>query len=221
MTQLIESLPADAALQIELLFRLVLAAVLGGFIGYEREVTRKAAGLRTMILIAVGAALLTGMSLFIAEGSTFSDRTRIASTIATAVGFIGAGVIIQGRGEVRGLTTAGTIWVVAAVGIACGAGAWIVATGATLLVLLVLGPLRRAENRVGRRARGSGATRGGSGARGGGVSASRGGVDDFDRFDDPDERDERDERDDRDACDNSEDPDDTEGGQPGRPRTSR
>lgn len=151
MTSLFEMLTVDAGFQLELLLRLFVATLLGGLIGYERELTRKAAGLRTMMLIALGAALLTGMSLFIAGAETFSDRTRIASTIATAVGFIGAGVIIQSRGEVRGLTTAGTIWAVAAVGIACGTGAYIVAVGATGLVLLVLNPLRKLERRIERR----------------------------------------------------------------------
>lgn len=148
MTQLFETLSADATLQLDLLLRLVVAVLLGGIIGYEREVTRKAAGLRTMMLIALGAALLTAMSLYIARGDIFADQTRIASTIATAVGFLGAGVIIQSRGEVLGLTTAGTIWVVAAVGMACGAGAYVIAVGATLLVLLVLRPMRRVEGRI-------------------------------------------------------------------------
>lgn len=147
-------------LQLDLLFRLVLAALLGGLIGAEREWARKAAGLRTMILICLGSALFTELSLSMAlqanvvnaeQGSLFrADPARLAAQIISGIGFLGAGAIIQSRGSVTGLTTAATIWVVAAVGMATGAGAYVAAVGTTALVLFVLFPLRRMERFVAR-----------------------------------------------------------------------
>ncbi len=130
-------------LRLDLLLRLSLAVVLGGAVGLERELQRKAAGLRTNILICVGAALFTELS--IAMSSASGDPARIAAQIVTGVGFLGAGTIIQARGIVTGLTTAATMWLVAAIGMAVGFGALLEATGATLLVLLVLSVLRPIE----------------------------------------------------------------------------
>ncbi len=130
-------------LRLDLLLRLCLAVVLGGAVGLERELQRKAAGLRTNILICVGAALFTELS--ITMSSTSGDPARIAAQIVTGVGFLGAGTIIQARGIVTGLTTAATMWLVAAIGMAVGFGALLEATGATLLVLLVLSVLRPIE----------------------------------------------------------------------------
>lgn len=138
-----------------LLGRLLLAAVLGGIVGIEREVSGKPAGLRTNLLICLGAALLTEISIGvavlaneenIATGSPFrADPARIAAQIVSGIGFLGAGTILQARGNVIGLTTAATIWVVAAIGMAVGAQAYIEAVGATILVLISLAALSRLE----------------------------------------------------------------------------
>ena len=131
------------SLQFDILGGLLLAVLLGGAVGLERELHGKAAGLRTNILICVGATLFTYLSVFLAgEGG---DPSRIAAQIVTGVGFIGAGTILHDRGLVTGLTTASTIWMVAAIGVAIGAGALLEASGATLLVVLVLAALRWVE----------------------------------------------------------------------------
>ena len=124
---------------------IVLAVVLGAVVGLERELSGKAAGLRTNILICLGAALFTLISRQMAEGNGGSI-TRIAAQVVTGVGFLGAGAIIQDRGGVHGLTTAATIWLVASIGMACGAGLYhlaVVTTVAAILVLLGLMPLTR------------------------------------------------------------------------------
>jgi putative Mg2+ transporter-C (MgtC) family protein len=134
----------------DLLLKLVLAVVLGGAIGMEREIKAKPAGLRTNILICVGAALLTDVSVRIgfANGVRIGDPARIAAQIVSGIGFIGAGTIMQGGGMVTGLTSAATIWVVAALGIAVGAGFYIEAAGAGALVTIVLAGLGRVEHRI-------------------------------------------------------------------------
>src|SRR5258706_1822542 len=93
----------------ELIQRLLLAAVLGGLIGAERELRRKNAGFRTNILIALGAAIFTIMSIALTPG--VGDQSRIAAQIVTGIGFLGAGAILHGRDSVHGLTTAATVWV--------------------------------------------------------------------------------------------------------------
>ena len=126
---------------IDLMLRLLLAAGLGGLIGIERELRRKPAGLRTNILIALGAALFTIMSIQLGHEAGTSDR--IAAQIVTGIGFVGAGAILRSGHNVQGMTTAATIWVNAAIGIAAGAGEYAMAaisTVITLLVLAVLGP---------------------------------------------------------------------------------
>lgn len=138
--------------RLELLLQLALAVLLGGAIGLEREISGKPAGLRTNILICVGAALFTTLSMKMSLGR--GDPARIAAQILPGVGFIGAGTILHMRGSVTGLTSAATIWVVAAIGMALGAGAYTEALGASLLVLAVLqglgwveGVLARASTR--------------------------------------------------------------------------
>lgn len=122
--------------EIEMGLRLVLAAVLGGIIGFQRERSGKEAGLRTHILICAGAALLTIVSIY---GFPGSDPARIAAGIVTGIGFIGAGVILhRSGGETVGLTTAATIWAVSGIGLAAGAGMYIISVVATVLFLLVL-----------------------------------------------------------------------------------
>jgi putative Mg2+ transporter-C (MgtC) family protein len=131
----------------DLLLALILASVLGGAIGMERELSGKPAGFRTNLLICVGAALLTELS--VAIGATYDgDPGRIAAQIVSGIGFLGAGTIIQARGTVIGLTTAATLWVVSAIGIAVGASYYIEAIGTTVLVLTALLLLGRIESRL-------------------------------------------------------------------------
>ena len=147
MLQLASSLPSlnwD-----ESLLRLALAAVLGGLIGVERELREREAGLRTHLLVALGSALFTivgayGFRDFLETGDPVvrADPTRIAAQIVTGIGFLGAGAIIRQGFSVRGLTTAATLWVVAAVGLASGAGYYSAAVITTALVLIALYPLR-------------------------------------------------------------------------------
>jgi putative Mg2+ transporter-C (MgtC) family protein len=141
----LESLSAVARhLRLELLLQLVLAVLLGGAIGLERELRGKPAGLRTNVLICIGATLFTVLSHQISAGR--GDPGRIAAQVLTGIGFIGAGTILHLRGAITGLTSAATIWVVTAIGMAVGANAYAEAVGATLLVGLVLVGLGKAED---------------------------------------------------------------------------
>ena len=119
-------------------------------IGLERELSGKPAGLRTNILICLGAAIITDLSLVLALNTTarMADPARLAAQIVTGIGFLGAGTILQTRGAIHGLTSAATIWVVAAIGMLCGAGEIAAALGATILVIVVLVLLGRFENYV-------------------------------------------------------------------------
>jgi putative Mg2+ transporter-C (MgtC) family protein len=133
----------------EALLRLALAAVLGGLIGVVRELRAREAGLRTHLLVALGSALFTivgayGFHEFLESGQAVvrADPTRIAAQIVTGIGFLGAGAIIRQGLSVRGLTTAATLWVVAAVGLAAGAGYYSGAVITTAVVLIALWPLR-------------------------------------------------------------------------------
>jgi putative Mg2+ transporter-C (MgtC) family protein len=130
----------------ETIVRLVLAAVLGGIIGLERETKRKPAGLRTNMFICFGAAMFTILSFRLAEQYT-GDHTRIAAQIIPGIGFIGAGSILHSRGSVTGLTTAATIFVVASIGMATGAGLYLPAIFATVLIVLALHVLGWTETR--------------------------------------------------------------------------
>ena len=135
----------------DLLGALLLASVLGGAIGLERELSGKPAGFRTNLLICVGATLLTEMSVAIgnmAVNPANSDPGRIAAQIVSGIGFLGAGTIIQAKGSVIGLTTAATLWVVSAIGIAVGAGQFVEAIGTTVLVLVALLLLGKVEARL-------------------------------------------------------------------------
>ena len=140
-------------LQLPLLGRLLLATVLGAAVGTEREFSGKPAGLRTNILICVGAALLTELSLltaneFAAHELIRADPARIAAQIVSGIGFIGAGTILVSRGSVLGLTTAATLWVVAAIGMTVGLRLYVEATGAAVLVVLTLFGLGWFEEKV-------------------------------------------------------------------------
>jgi putative Mg2+ transporter-C (MgtC) family protein len=130
--------------------RLVIAAILGGAIGLERELREREAGLRTHLLVSVGAAVFTLVSAYAfsdfrygLETGITMDPTRIAAQIVTGIGFLGAGAIIRQGLSVRGLTTAATLWVVAAIGMASGAGYYSAAVVGTVIVIISLWPLRR------------------------------------------------------------------------------
>ncbi len=124
-------------IEVEMVLRLLLATALGAIIGYQRERAGKAAGLRTHILICVGAALFTVASLY--GFGAVADPSRVAAGIVAGIGFLGAGAIIHREGGlVAGLTTAATIWVVAAIGLAAGAGLYLVSAVTTVLVTIVL-----------------------------------------------------------------------------------
>jgi len=133
---------------LESIARLLLAAVLGGVIGLERESKHRAAGLRTNMLICVGSALFTVLSISVAN-QFGGDHGRIAAQIIPGIGFIGAGTLLRARGSITGLTTAATVFMVAAVGMATGTGLYVVALFATVLILLcllLLGVLERRFN---------------------------------------------------------------------------
>jgi putative Mg2+ transporter-C (MgtC) family protein len=129
--------------------RLLLAAALGAAIGLEREYMRKPAGLRTNILIAVGSAVFTIVSM--ALGSHGDTPDRIAAQIVTGVGFLGGGAILRSGKTVQGMTTAATIWVNSAIGMAAGAGEYGLAAGSTIVTLIVLGVLPPIERYFARR----------------------------------------------------------------------
>lgn len=116
--------------------RLLTACLLGGLIGLEREVKRKAAGVRTNLLICMGAALFTLLSAVLAGDS--ADKSRVASNIVQGVGFLGAGLILHNRSRVSGLTSAASVFVVASIGMACGAGLYPAALVATAIVIAAL-----------------------------------------------------------------------------------
>ncbi|MGB2715033.1 MAG: MgtC/SapB family protein [Vicinamibacterales bacterium] len=134
----------------ELVTRLLTAALLGSVLGFERELRQKSAGLRTNILIAIGSALFTLMSIDMAAGIPGADPGRLAAQIVTGIGFLGAGAILRRDGGVQGLTTAATVWVNAAVGVAAGGGEYhlaFIATIVTVVVLLLLHPIEAAIDR--------------------------------------------------------------------------
>lgn len=133
---------------------LLAAFVLGGAIGWEREWRHKPAGLRTHMLVALGAAAATVVTLELyhelvreGEAGPRADPLRIVEGVIGGIGFLGAGAILREGGSVRGLTTAGTVWLAGAVGLACGSGRYAVAVGATFLGLLALTVLRVVEQR--------------------------------------------------------------------------
>jgi putative Mg2+ transporter-C (MgtC) family protein len=139
----------------EILLRLAVAAVLGGAIGAERELRDREAGFRTHLLVSVGAALFTLVSAYAWTDWSFSNReglvfdpTRIAAQVVSGIGFLGAGAIIRHGFSVRGLTTAATLWVVAAIGMASAVGYYWAAVATTALVLVSLWPLRLVAHKL-------------------------------------------------------------------------
>lgn len=132
----------------QIILRLILSVVLGGFIGLERQLHRRVAGLRTHILVSLGSCLIMLTSLYvfvIYEDKVPLDPTRLAAGVITGIGFLGAGTIIREREGIRGLTTAASLWVVAGIGLAVGCGFHRAAIFTTLLSLITLLLLRYAE----------------------------------------------------------------------------
>jgi putative Mg2+ transporter-C (MgtC) family protein len=127
---------------IESLVRLAIATAIGGVIGANREITQKPAGLRTHALVSIGSALMTVTALLLSGGDPrqHADATsRVIQGMIAGIGFLGGGVILHKDGrDVKGLTTAATIWVAAALGVACGIGRWPIALGAVTIALIVL-----------------------------------------------------------------------------------
>jgi putative Mg2+ transporter-C (MgtC) family protein len=127
------------------LIKLGVALLVGALIGAERERHRKAVGLRTLILISMGSAIFTIMSLRV--GALYGgDHARIAANIVVGIGFLGAGVILEEKGRIVGLTTAATTWLVAALGMAAGAGEYVLAGIASVIAIIVLYPLAKIED---------------------------------------------------------------------------
>jgi len=117
--------------------RLLVACLLGGAVGIEREVNRKAAGVRTNLLICMGSAFFTLLSAVLA-GDANPDKGRVASNIVQGIGFLGAGLILHNRSRISGLTSAASVFVVASIGMACGAGLYAAAAVATIIVIFAL-----------------------------------------------------------------------------------
>ncbi len=132
--------PVDDPNLLQIILRLTAAAVIGLMLGMNRELKGKPAGLRTHALVSLGAALLALTSLHMPMGQNVGDPlSRVMQGVITGIGFLGAGVIIQGRsGHIKGLTTAAMVWVSAALGLACGAGYWVAVITTTVLIFLVL-----------------------------------------------------------------------------------
>ena len=139
--------------ELDIVLRLIASCVFGGMVGYERQSHNKSAGLRTHILVSLGSCLVMILSINInigITGSTNWDATRLAAQVISGIGFLGAGSIMANRQgfNVSGLTTAASLWVIAAIGLATGAGYWIAATSTTVLVYITLTFLARMERRM-------------------------------------------------------------------------
>ncbi len=140
----------DLATQLDFAARLIVAAALGGLIGAEREIHGHPAGIRTHMLVALGAALFTVMSIhgFGQGPGSGIDPTRIAAQIVTGIGFLGAGAILKDGVVIRGLTTAASLWATAAVGLATGAGEYVIAGVSTAVILVSLWPINALAERL-------------------------------------------------------------------------
>jgi len=139
--------PFDLALQADLAVRLLVAAILGAAIGLEREIHEHPAGMRTHLLVALGAAIFTELSIYGFAGigagtdSPSIDPSRVAAQVVSGIGFLGAGAILKYGTSIRGLTTAASLWTVAAIGMAAGSGEWLIAGVGTAIVIFSLWPL--------------------------------------------------------------------------------
>lgn len=144
----------DLALQADLAVRLLVAAFLGSAIGFEREIHEHPAGMRTHLLVALGAAIFTELSIYgfagIGAGADAPsiDPSRVAAQVVSGIGFLGAGAILKYGTSIRGLTTAASLWTVAAVGMAAGAGEWLIAAVGTAIVIFSLWPLNAFVKRL-------------------------------------------------------------------------
>ncbi|MDE6061232.1 MAG: MgtC/SapB family protein, partial [Duncaniella sp.] len=133
------------------IFRITVSLILGSIIGIERKRKGQMAGLRTFSLISMGACIAMMLSIYVCQetvGLLRGDPSRIAAQVLSGIGFLGAGTIIQMKGSVRGLTTAAGIWIIATIGMAVGCGLYLIASFATILVLVVLTILEQIEHRV-------------------------------------------------------------------------
>jgi putative Mg2+ transporter-C (MgtC) family protein len=129
--------------------RLVISLILGAVVGLERELVHKPAGLRTHILVSMGACLVTIISIYEFQ----ADPARVAAGIITGIGFLGAGSIIASGGHIQGVTTAASLWIVAAIGLAVGSGSYVLATIAAVMVFFVLrikrvGPVKKTLKKI-------------------------------------------------------------------------
>ncbi len=134
--------------EIDVLFRILMALVCGGIIGYEREHKNRPAGLRTHMLVCIGAALVMIISQFIYENHMpgANDPARLGAQVISGIGFLGAGTIIRERFSVKGLTTAATLWAVACIGLAIGSGYYLIAVITTIVIFLSLIIFRKLEH---------------------------------------------------------------------------
>ena len=143
----------------EVILRLLLAVLLSGLVGLEREAKGRSAGLRTHMLVCAGSCLMMLTGIYLAShyrGTMDVDPTRLAAQVVSGIGFLGAGTIIQFRDSVRGLTTAASVWAAAGIGLAVGGGFYVGAVSTTVLVLVVLLVLHGLEQRLGAKSRSSG-----------------------------------------------------------------
>lgn len=137
------------SMRLDLALKLATSVLAGGAIGLERQIAGKPAGLRTNILICLGSALLMDLSMNLAgPDGRVGDPARVAAQVVTGIGFLGAGTIMQSKGTISGLTSAATIWTVAAIGLTVGAGFYVEGLGATLLVMIVLLALGNLEHKL-------------------------------------------------------------------------
>ncbi|WP_461256114.1 MgtC/SapB family protein [Treponema sp. R80B11-R83G3] len=134
--------------EIDIVIRLCLAFTAGGIIGIERSSRRQVAGLRTHILIAIGSCCLMMLSIWLPQQLRVGDPERIAAQVVSGMGFLGAGAIIRLGSNIRGLTTAASLWLTAAVGLAIGAGMFIAALTAVILAIITLILLHRLERKL-------------------------------------------------------------------------
>lgn len=129
----------------EFIIRLLAASIAGGALGIERESSNKSAGLRTNMIVSVGAAIYVMISAVLLEGSTTGDPSRVMGQIVTGIGFLGAGVILHQGSSVKGLTTAATIWCSAALGCLAGFGMYWELAASTVLIIIINTVLRKAD----------------------------------------------------------------------------
>jgi putative Mg2+ transporter-C (MgtC) family protein len=147
-------MPFDIGVQVDLATRMLIGAALGAAIGFEREIHEHPAGMRTHLLVSLGSAIFTILSIYGFEGivaggvSPTVDPTRIAAQIVSGIGFLGAGAILKYGTSIRGLTTAASLWTTAAIGMAAGAGEWIIAAVGTFIVVFSLWPLNALIARI-------------------------------------------------------------------------